>query len=61
MVRGGKRDGAGRPNIIPGETAKAFSVKLPQSEADMIRAKAADLGLSQARLIVLAVEAYSPS
>ena len=61
MTRGGKREGAGRPNLIEGETAKPFAVKLPPSEADMIRAGAADLGVSQARLIVEAVKAYLES
>lgn len=58
MTRGGKRDGAGRPAIVEGEKAKPFSVKLPPSEADLIRAAADELGLSQARLIVEAVRFY---
>lgn len=58
MERGGKRDGAGRPALPPEEKAKPYGVKLPPAVIEMIKAKADQAGVSQARLITQAVEAY---
>lgn len=61
MTRGGKREGAGRPSIVPGEIAKPYGVKLPPSVIEEIKTKAEAAGLSQAQLITAAVRAYQPS
>lgn len=57
MPRGGSRDGAGRPTL--GEAkAKMASYRLPPEVVQAIRDKAEAAGVSQARLIALAVDAY---
>lgn len=50
----------GRPTLDPAIKAKSFAVKLPPADQEMIRARADELGISQARLIVEAVKAYQP-
>lgn len=59
MSRGGKREGSGRKPVgeAPGVMA---SYRLPPEVKAMIKAKAEALGLTQPRLIALAVEAYQP-
>lgn len=51
----------GRPVIDPALKAKPYAVKLPPAVIEAIKRKAERAGVSQARLLALAVEAYEPS
>lgn len=55
------RKGRGRPVIDQALKAKSYAVKLPPAVIETIKAKAAAARVSQARLIALAVEAFTPA
>lgn len=60
MTRGGKREGSGRKTI--GEAPGILKTyRLPPEVAQAIKDKAAAAGISQPRLITLAVEAFTPA
>lgn len=63
MTRGGYRESnpGGRPALPEGEKAKAITFKLHPRIIEAIRAKADAHGISQAKLIALAVVAYPSS
>jgi hypothetical protein len=62
MPRGGYRESnpGGRPPLPEGEKAKAVTFRLPPPTVELIKAKADAHGVSQAKLITLAVDAFAP-
>jgi hypothetical protein len=63
MPRGGYRESnpGGRPPLPEGEKSKAVTFRLPPPIVERIKAKADAHGISQAKLITLAVDAYPPA
>lgn len=56
MTRGGRREGAGAPAKPEGEKAKRVTFALYPHTIEAIKAKAAALGISEAKLVAKAVE-----
>ena len=58
MVRGGAREGAGRPAMGPDEKAKPFQIKIPPTLLDQIKARASIEGVNATQLIIKSVRRY---